>query len=399
MKTCHFCGYINALEDPSCIRCAHTFDVSHYQDPITHPGRSNGRAQPQTWQDPGLPSKPITPQTESIAWTCDGCFTLNPPDKGQCERCGHVQVSCDQQPPTQHGVLRTHVPPKIDNTVARPNELARVEFTTGRVIDGKYQLEELLGKGGMGIVWSAKQFGIDRQVAVKVLHPHLLSRPEWRVRMLREARALARVSHRNVVKIIDCIDTPSTVALVLEYIKDGSLADVIERDGAIPLLVATQWMQQILSGLSAIHRNGLVHRDIKPDNILMEVDMEWITPKVSDLGIAFDQSTEPLTREGVQVGTYEYMSPEQVRGQKVGVLTDIYAAGIVFYELLVGDVPFSGSDFQIQQDHVEKLPDWSLLPADGAPQLVGILERALCKQTNGRFQSAQDFSHALDSLV
>jgi serine/threonine protein kinase len=303
---------------------------------------------------------------------CKGCGRENPPDTEHCERCGRA----------------LHV------ATAPTGELLAGTLLRG----GAYQVVGPLGEGGMGTVYLAKQIRLERQVAIKVLHPELLNQPNVRQRMEREAKALARIDHPNVVRIYDDFDHDGTLALVIQYIEGGTLTGMISK-GPLPWTEAVLLIQGVLKGLQALHDGGLIHRDLKPDNILIDTREDTPRPKITDLGIAHDTAGRAMTRHGARLGTPEYMSPEQVRGKAVTVQTDIYACGIVLFELLTGAVPFSGdSEYDITHAQVQSAPDMSRLPADLPQHIRAVLTRTLQKEPEARFASASEMSAAFDAL-
>jgi serine/threonine protein kinase len=209
--------------------------------------------------------------------------------------------------------------------------------------------------------------------------------------MAREARALARVTHPNVVQITDVFDEGSSLVLVLELVRGGAL-DQKMVGKAWEVSRAVDVMKSVLLGLHAIHEAGLVHRDIKPANILMDVD--GVTPKVTDLGIAHDGQDTSMTLVGARLGTPEYMSPEQFKGGSVDQRSDIYSCGIVLYELLVGHVPFKGgSEYDVAKGHVELEPDWNAIEAP--PHVMHALRTAMSKKPEDRWGSCAEFGSCL----
>ncbi|MDP6944249.1 MAG: serine/threonine-protein kinase, partial [Myxococcota bacterium] len=251
---------------------------------------------------------------------CNACGRGNPPEAPSCERCGANLGGADGAPPQDGEPVATLEPGSL-------------------IGHGRYELVRALGQGGMGTVFLARDVRLNRQVAVKLLNPDLLAHPTARQRMEREAEALARLSHPNVVDIYDVLDHAMTLALVIEFIEGGTLTDRLA-DGAMPWEQALIFVVGILRGLQALHDVGLIHRDMKPDNVLIDAKSE--TPKITDLGVAHDAAGRGMTQHGVQLGTAEYMSPEQIRGGEIDHRADLYATGIVLYELLVGAVPFDG---------------------------------------------------------
>ena len=221
---------------------------------------------------------------------------------------------------------------------------------------GSCVLEAPLGTGGMGAVYLARQERPHRKVAVKVLHQQLTSDPEaWRVflqRFRREADATAALDHANIVPIFEFGEQQGVAYLVMPYLSDGSLAQVLDREGSLPLTRAVRYVEQIAAALDLAHRQGIVHRDVKPSNLLLHPDGRLM---LADFGIARplggpdligpapgdEHEDMKLTRAGATMGTPEYMAPEQARGEQAGPPSDIYALGIVAYEMLSGEPPFT----------------------------------------------------------
>ncbi|MDP6944176.1 MAG: protein kinase, partial [Myxococcota bacterium] len=296
--------------------------------------------------------------------TCPACGHVSPPGATRCERCSAPFAPAD-------------TPQLAPGT---------------RVGDGRYRVESKLDEGGMGSVYRATDTRLgDRPVALKVLHAELLSHATARERMEREALALSRIRHANVVGIFDCFDVDGRLAMVLEFIPGGDLLARVG-DGPMPWRQSVEVMAQVLDGLAAIHAVGLVHRDIKTANVLMDGE----TPKVADLGIAHDETTRGLTRSGVNPGTPEYMSPEQIQGHVVDARSDLYACGVVLFELLTGTLPFTGeSEFSVKKQHVDTPPDLSQLPEDVPPGLGVVIQTALAKAPDARFESAVAMARAV----
>ncbi|MDP6942743.1 MAG: protein kinase, partial [Myxococcota bacterium] len=302
---------------------------------------------------------------------CNACGHGNPPEVMDCGRCGAGFGSGGD---------------------------AEGGLGPGSFVGGdRYEILRHLGQGGMGSVYLAQNPRLGKQVAVKLLNQDLLANSQARARMEREARSMARVDHQNVVEIYDVLDHQESLALVLEFVGGGSLSDRIQQ-GPMPWAEALALLGGVLAGLDALHSASLVHRDLKPDNILL--DTRTGQPKITDLGIAHDAVGRQMTRHGAQLGTPEYMSPEQVRGTAVDARTDLYAAGIVLYEVLTGEVPFAGeSEFDIKRDQVERAPDLSRLPRDVPATVSAALARALAKAPDDRYGSAKEMQEALEAAA
>ncbi|MDP6945127.1 MAG: protein kinase, partial [Myxococcota bacterium] len=325
---------------------------------------------------------------------CTSCGHLNPPGEPHCDRCASPLAGATHpyEPAQSAGVSGYTADPEV----AAPPTLdpGQTESLVGTVVGGgRYEVLSKIGEGGMGTVFRAEARRLRRSVALKVLHSELLAHPTAQERMLREAQALARVQHPNVVKIHDQLEVAGCIALVLDYLPDGELLGRLA-DGPLAWERAVDVMEQVLDGLEAIHRAGLVHRDLKTANILMDGD----TPCIADLGIAHDVAGRGITRSGVNPGTPEYMSPEQVRGQKVDARSDLYACGVVLFELLSGELPFvADSEYAIKKAQVEAPPDLHRLPEDVPEGVRQVCARALAKSPNDRYQTALAMRSALAS--
>lgn len=267
---------------------------------------------------------------------------------------------------------------------------------------GRYDLTRVIGKGAMGMVYEARDPNLDRRVAIKTIKVENLSEEEavdYELRFRTEARSAARLQHPNIVSVYDS-DRDSEVAyLVIEYINGEDLKHHLDRGDVYTLAQTLSIMGDLLSALDYAHRNGIVHRDIKPANLLLEPGGRV---KLADFGVARMQDSGDATRtQGSMVGTLKYMSPEQVQSQPVDARADLFAAGIVLYQLLTGVRPFDGSsDFDVIQKITSQnpLPPSSLTP--GLPQAIdAVVARALEKSRENRYPTAQAFKEALFAAV
>jgi len=258
---------------------------------------------------------------------------------------------------------------------------------------GNYQIIQEIGRGGMAVVYKAFQPSLRRYVALKVLPEYLQIDPEFVARFQREARAAAQLSHPNVVTIYDVGEQAGVHYIAMEYLEGGSLLDRLSR-GVFSLDEALQIVEQVGSALDFAHSRGLIHRDIKPANILFSADNR---PKVTDFGIARAGDTSRLTRAGTMLGTPDYMSPEQAEGGPVDHHTDLYALGVILYEMLTGRVPFHADTphaILYALIHRPPQPPRQLRP-DLSPAVEAVLLKALAKQPNERFQRGADMIAAL----
>src|SRR5580765_1889587 len=212
----------------------------------------------------------------------------------------------------------------------------------GDVLSDRYELEELVGSGGMSSVYRGRDRVLDRPVALKVLHLQYVEDAEHVERFRREARAVASLSHPNIVSVIDRGEEGGRQFIVFEYVDGENLKRMIQRGGPAPVERALEIAIQIARALAYAHAQGLVHRDVKPQNVLLNGNGR---AKVTDFGIARSVDVAGVTQTGTVLGTSEYISPEQAQGRDVTELTDEYSLGIVLYELLTGALPFTGENF------------------------------------------------------
>jgi serine/threonine protein kinase len=310
----------------------------------------------------------------------------------------------------------------------------------GHTLDGKYRVDRLIGEGGMGAVYAAEHVGTSRRVAVKVILPALLQNREAVERFRREAKAAGGLRHPNIVDVTDFgvtrVDEGEVAYLVMEYLEGATLRDIIGRQGALPVDVVVVIVEQIALALEEAHAIGLVHRDLKPDNV-------WLVPdprggylvRVLDFGIArlrgtevapavgspraiavelassetetivrgepsaIDQANGRLTIAGSTLGTPAYMSPEQCRGEDVSAASDIYSLGIVAYETLSGRRPFNGTFLELVTKHISETPERLDQIAAVSPRVADVIARALAKDPGGRYPSARAMAGSLQAAV
>jgi len=259
------------------------------------------------------------------------------------------------------------------------------------VLAGRYELVELVGTGGMSSVYKAHDRLLERNVALKVLHPHYGDDEEYVERFRREARAVAQMSHPNIVTVIDRGEDDGQQYIVFEYVDGENLKQLVERNGPLPARRAVELGIEMGDALAFAHEHGLVHRDVKPQNVLLTPDGE---AKVTDFGIARSLDVEQgVTQTGTVLGTSNYLSPEQASGKPVTPATDVYSLGVVLYELLTGEVPFPGENFvAVAMKHInEPPPDLAEKRPDVPLRLVAAVQRALEKDPERRFGSMDQF--------
>jgi eukaryotic-like serine/threonine-protein kinase len=262
----------------------------------------------------------------------------------------------------------------------------------GDLVQDRYLLEERLGKGGMGQVWRAHDQRLDRTVGIKVMAPELTEQPEFLVRFLREAQSIARISHPNVVSVLDFGESEDIPFLVMEYVPGRPLSELtgapMDPDRARAIVA------QAADASGAAHVQGVIHRDLKPANILLTDDGRV---KLVDFGIASLKNVDRITQTGTTIGSPHYISPEQATGDKASPRSDVYALGAVLFELLTGERPFEGESVAaVAMAHVDEAarPPSELVPGLD-PQLDAIVLKALAKNPNERYADGRELSQAL----
>jgi serine/threonine protein kinase len=271
-------------------------------------------------------------------------------------------------------------------------------MAAGDVIAGRYELIELIGRGGMSSVWRSHDRLLDRTVAIKVLHEQFTKDEEYVERFRREARSVAQLSHPNIVTVIDRGEEDGRQYIVFEFVEGENLKQVLERSGPLPVRDALLLALQMARALGFAHDRGLIHRDVKPQNVLLNEEGQ---AKMTDFGIARSVDVDGVTITGTVLGTSEYIAPEQARGQRVDALTDVYSLGVVLYELLAGDVPFQGENFvAVALRHVNEPPPSVLnRRPDCPPRIATAIDRALAKRPEDRFQSMDELVEELEACL
>ena len=264
----------------------------------------------------------------------------------------------------------------------------------GTVLSGRYRLEAKLGSGGMSTVYLARDETLDRQVAVKVMHREMSEQADQLERFRQEARAVAKLSHPNVVSVIDAGEDGGHPYIVFEYVEGETLKQRIARVGALEPQEAIAYAIEVARGLAVAHARNMVHRDIKPQNILIDAEGR---AKLTDFGISRQLEQDGMTATGRVLGTTDYVSPEQAMGQVVDPRSDIYSLGVVLYEMLVGQVPFQAdSQVGVAMKHVnEDLPDVQRRRPEVSAAVALVVERSTAKDPGERYQQ---IGEAIDDL-
>ncbi|MBL8982686.1 MAG: serine/threonine protein kinase [Gemmatimonadetes bacterium] len=304
---------------------------------------------------------------------CPDCGTWNRARAVSCARCKgelpEVSGAPIEQPDTETTALR-------------------------KACGGRYQVMRRMGSGGMAHVYYALHAYLERPLVIKVLHQHLAKDSEMRERFRREAEASAQLYHPHICPILDFAELGDLVYLVMPYMAGGSLADMLVRDKTVTPGIAASICAQVSVALDYAHRRGIVHRDVKPDNVLFDEDGH---AQLTDFGIATARFHGRLTRTGRAMGTPHYMSPEQAMGKMVDGRSDLYAVGVMLYEMLLGFPPFDGADSYsvgYKQVHEQAVaPD--MVDSRVPRSLSHLVMKCLAKGTGDRFQTGFELADAL----
>ena len=268
---------------------------------------------------------------------------------------------------------------------------------------GRYKIQGVLGKGAMGLVYDGMDPNLDRRVAIKTILTRKLDAEAARmitVRFEREVRAVARLNHRHIVQVYDFGSEGDLAYIVMEHIQGKELKDFFDANERFDVRKIFTLMIELLDALEFAHEAGIVHRDIKPGNVMIDAAGHV---KLTDFGVARvndpDGPQAEATRVGAQVGTPAYMSPEQVQGQKVDRRSDVFSAGIIFYQFLTGQKPFEGSQFTLQQKIVMEDPVWPSAIVQVPAEYDRVIARAMAKEVEQRYQTARAFADALKRIL
>ena len=268
----------------------------------------------------------------------------------------------------------------------------------GTTLSGRYRLEARIGAGGMSTVYRALDTTLQRQVAIKLLNREVASDSDQLERFRREARAVAQLSHPHVVGVIDAGEDENRPYIVFEYVEGETLKERIRRLGRLPIAEAVAYAIEIARALGAAHARHIVHRDVKPQNVLID---EEGSAKVTDFGIARTLDEEGLTADGRVLGTTDYVSPEQALGQPVTGQSDLYSLGVVLYEMLTGEVPFKGENqVAVAMKHVrEILPDVQSKRPEVSAALAAVVDTATAKRHEDRYADDVEFIADLEDAL
>ncbi len=273
------------------------------------------------------------------------------------------------------------------------SSLADVDSTTllseGLEVAGRYRVKGLIGKGGMGVVYLADDLELERAVALKVIRSDIAASPESLERFKREIQLSSKVTHRNVLRVFDLGESEGAKFLTMEYVQGEDLSDIVKREGRLPFARVMDYFQQICAGLGAAHEQGVIHRDLKPQNVMIDPTGRVL---LTDFGLATVAAGSSAATSGAVMGTPYYMSPEQVRGEELDQRSDIYALGIMLYELLTGAIPFAGGNvLDVMQRRLTEPPrPVGELNPDLPAYVRRVIDRCLAPEREGRYATCEE---------
>ncbi len=314
-----------------------------------------------------------------MAAKCPKCQTDNPDEMKFCGECGSPLTLSKEIPVTR--------------TLETPTE----ELVRGSLFAGRYEIVEELGRGGMGKVYRVFDRKLEGDVALKLIRPEIAKDKKTVERFRNELKLARDITHKNVCRMYDLNEEKGALFITMEYISGGDLKRFIKRARQLTVGTALSIAKQICEGLSEAHSLGVIHRDLKPNNIMIDDNGN---AKIMDFGIARSLKTKGITGSGIMIGTPEYMSPEQVEGKKVDQRSDIYSLGIILYEIVTGKVPFEGdTPFSIGMKHTGEIPDDpKLLNAQIPEEFNQLILKCLAKDREERYQSTEELLSELTTL-
>ena len=316
-----------------------------------------------------------------MAFKCPKCGTENPSDSKYCKECATSLVSPEEMPAS------------FTQTLETPKE----RFPKGTTFANRYEIIEELGKGGMGKVYKAIDKEINEEVALKFLKPEIAEDKRIIERFRNELKFARRIAHKNVCKMYHLAIEEKTLYITMEYVPGVSLKEFIQNSGRLPKDEAIDIALQICRGLAEAHELGVVHRDLKPQNIMIDAKGHV---KIMDFGIARSSMAKGVTQTGMIIGTPDYMSPEQAEGREADQRSDIYSLGVMLYEMVTGEVPFGGdSALSIAIKHkTERAPDPRTLNEKVSESMSAVILKCMEKESEQRYQSAEELLAELNKL-
>ena len=314
---------------------------------------------------------------------CPKCYTLNPEDSQFCSKCGSVLEMFQE--------TLSYTP----DEEARADEA--IHFKPGDIFDKRYRIIEEIGRGGMGRVYKAEDTELNITVALKIIRPKYSSHPVFIERFKKETLTARSISHDNVIRIHDLGEAENIKYISMEYIKGQNLRDFIQASGSLSIETIVNISRQVCEALVAAHKKGILHQDLKPSNIMLDNSGQAY---IMDFGLARSLFTEDASIKGTITGTPQYMSPEQVEGKKLDKRSDVYALGVIMYEMVTGKLLFDADTREeILQKQVTETPKPpSKINPNVPPLLQHIILKSLEKDREKRYQSAAEITTDLDKL-
>ena len=310
---------------------------------------------------------------------CPKCHFENPDDTLFCGRCGTKFTSSE------------------DSEVTKTLETSKEELTRGTTFASRFEIIEELGKGGMGRVYRVEDNKLKQEVALKLVKPEIAKDQKTIERFRNELKTARMISHKNVCRMFDLGESEGTHFITMEFIPGEDLKNFIKRAAPLSIARAISVAKQVCDGLSEAHRLGVVHRDLKSSNIMIDKEGD---ARIMDFGIARSRETKGITGAGMIIGTPEYMSLEQIEGKEVDQRSDIYSLGVILYEMVTGRVPFEGdTPFTIGVKHKSETPkDPKELNTQIPLNLNHVILKCLEKDKKKRYQSAGEIRSELESI-
>src|SRR6516165_576031 len=282
---------------------------------------------------------------------------------------------------------------------AAPNQvyaaIGATVLEVGTLLGGRYEIQQLLGMGGMGAVYKARDIEVDRTVGLKVIRPDLAGNPAILARFKQELVLARQVTHRNIIRIYDLNEADGVKFITMEFIEGEDLRTILTREGKLAPKQAIDIMRQACSGLQAAHHEGVIHRDLKPGNIMKDGSGRVV---IMDFGLAKTVQGDGMTQTGMMIGTMEYMSPEQAMGSDLDARSDIFTMGLIFYELLTGNIPFRAESAiaSLVKRTQERAVPLSDVDPTIPPALSMITAKCLERDRNARYSTVQELIDDLD---
>src|SRR5215472_10399672 len=285
--------------------------------------------------------------------------------------------------------------PTRDSATAKSGS-REAPVSVGTILGGRYRIDGVLGFGGMGVVYRARDLKLDQDIALKRIRPDRVS-PERRETLRREIILSRKVTHENVCRVYDLVELNGEEFVSMEYLPGRTLKEIEDEEKVLPLGRGLAIAKKICRGLAAAHKLAILHRDLKPENVIVSSDD---TPRLMDFGIAVDTKVYRGEKEDTVPGTPQFLAPELLRGDSPSVVTDIYAMGVLLYEMFTGQVPFDDPDTArlVRKVITETPPKAALQRPDLPPELLGILDRAIVNDPQSRFPDADTLADSISAF-